>query len=400
MKKALFITTIFASVGFLNPMQLFSEQLTKLFFYLCVFIGAVMAVVDGQSLRNKSYPAKPYFVLLTMIVISTFSATAFHSQSYRISLMATLPYFIGYFYFWIIMRLEIPEKFVLKSIFIACAVAVPVYFINLFLFPNIVFGTDIEEDLSRGILRVPLLFLEFIVFVLFYAINQLHLKTDYRKIWICVIVMCFIMIFLSVVRQVILYSIVLGLFFILKKMSWLKKIAILAAGIFIILYVLPMIPAYNTMVELSQSQIEENEDTENVRIGAWRYYTFENQTNDITPVIGNGVPSIGNSLWGNMFESEIDSNGYFYDDISWAGMIYLFGWIAFIALFILILKTIMLPKPPNKEYLTYWFVFIAFSGIGTGVLTYYHQIFYVMIGMYLVYKDNYNESDRNYNIEL
>lgn len=198
-----------------------------------------------------------------------------------------------------------------------------------------------------------------------------------------------------------LYSVVLGTIFLLKNVSWIKKSIICLTGVIIVLYVLPMIPAYNTMLELSQEQLEENEDEENVRIGAWRYFTYENQTNDITPLIGNGVPSIGNSLWGNVFESEINDFGYFYDDVSWAGIIYLFGWIAFFALVIINIKAIMWPKSPDREYLTYWFVFIMLAGIGTGVYTYYHQIFYISTGLYLVFsKSKKNEENSNYNIEL
>lgn len=395
MKKALFVLTLFSSIGFFNPMQIFSPQLTKLMFYLCICMCALLAVTDGRSLRGIDYLRKSYWLFMLMIAVSTVSATAFHPQSYSVTLMSTLPYFLGYFFFWIMLKLALPERFILKWMFIGCLLAVPVYFINLFSFPNVVFGEEFNLDTSRGMLRVPVFFLEIMAFFLFYGINQLLLGRGRKNLWIMICGVCTLMIFMSVVRQVILYSMVLCILFLLKRSSWTKKLMVVAAGIIVVVYVLPMIPAYNTMLELSGDQLEENEEKENVRIGAWRYYTFENQTNGLTPIIGNGSPSFGNSVWGNVFDDAIEDNGYLYADVAWAGIIYLFGWTGFAALLILILKAVFKRKTPEREYLTYWFVFIFLCGIGSGVFIYYNSIISIMIGLYLVFGTNEKNSDNN-----
>lgn len=385
MKKALFVLTLFSTIGFFNPMQIFSPQQTKLIFYLCVFFSALYAFFDGRSLRKVDYPWKSYWLFMALIFVSTIPGTVFHLQSYPVTFVATLPYLLGYFYFWILLRTGLPDKFILKWLFIGCALAVPVYFINLFSFPDVVFGEELIGDFSRGILRVPVVYSEMMVLFLLYGINRILLKDKRWRFWACACGVCLLMIFMSVVRQLILYSLVLGILFLMKNFSWTKKLMVIAVGIFTVVYVLPMIPAYNTMLELSQDQIDKNEEEENVRIGAWRYYTFEHQTNDITPFIGNGVPSFGNSIWGSVFDDEIEYNGYLYADVSWAGIIYLFGWIAFAALLILMIKAMVRRKEPDKEYLTYWFVYVILSGIAAGIFVYYNQIVCIMIGLYLVF---------------
>lgn len=395
MKKALFVLTLFSSIGFFNPMQIFSPQISKLIFYVCIILSAACAFFDGRSLRYIDYPWKSYWLFMAMIVISTVAATAFHMQSYSITLMSTLQYLIGYSYFWILMRTGLPDRFILKWLFIGCALAIPVYFINLFSFPTVIFGDDELTDFTRGILRVPVVFIEGMVLFLFYGINKLLLKQGNRKFWIIVCSVCVLMIFLSVVRQVILYSMALSLLFLLKKFSWQKKLTALILGIVTVIYILPMIPVYNSMLELSQEQLDENGEKENVRIGAWRYYAFENQTNDITPFIGNGIPSIGNSVWGNVFDDEVEYNRYYYADVSWAGIIYFFGWIGFAALLILMLQAVFRRKAPEKEYLTYWFVYIILVGIGSGVFIYYNQLTYIMIGLYLVFGTHEKDRDNN-----
>lgn len=395
MKRALFVLTLFSAIGFFNPMQIFSPQVSKLLFYLCVFFSAFDVILEGRSLKNISYPRKSYWIFMAMIVVSTFPATLFHPQSYSVTVMSTLPYFLSYLYFWILMRMGLPEKFILRWLFIGCVIAIPVYFINMFSFPNVVFGEELGEDFSRGILRVPVVFLEVIVLFLFYGINQILLKRGRKKFWIFVCCACVLMIVLSVVRQIILYSLILGILFLLKNISLTKKLLAVVVGVMIVVYVLPSIPMYKTMIELSQDQLDENEDEENVRIGSWRYYTFENQTNDITPFIGNGAPSFGNSVWGNVFEDETVDNGYYYADVAWAGIIYIFGWIGFAALLILMLKAVFAHKGSDKEYLTYWFIFIILCGIASGVFIYYHQIFYIMIGLYLVFGQNEKNGNNN-----
>lgn len=395
MKKALFVLTLFSAIGFFNPMQIFSPQISKLIFYVCILLSAAYAIFDGRSLRNINYPRKSYWWFMIMIVVSTIPATAFHPQSYSVTLISTLSYILGYLYFWILMRSALPEKFILKWLFIGCILAIPVYFINLISFPDVIFGDSELGDFSRGILRVPVVFLNIMVLFLFYGINKLLLKQGNRKFWIFVCGIFLLMIFLSVVRQVILYSMALGLLFLLKNFSWTKKITAVALGAVMVIYVFPMIPAYNMMLELSKDQLDENSEEENVRIGAWRYYTFENQTNGITPFIGNGSPSFGNSVWGNIFDDETQDNGYFYADVAWAGIIYLFGWTGFVALLILMLKAIFRRKPPEKEYLTYWFIFIVLFGIGSGVFLYYQEIIYIMIGLYLVFGTYEKNSDNN-----
>ena len=145
-------------------MQIFSPQLTKLMFYLCICMCALLAVTDGRSLRGIDYPRKSYWLFMLMIAVSTVSATAFHPQSYSVTLMSTLPYFLGYFFFWIMLKLALPERFILKWMFIGCLLAVPVYFINLFSFPNVIFGEEFNLDTSRGMLRVPVFFLEIMAF--------------------------------------------------------------------------------------------------------------------------------------------------------------------------------------------------------------------------------------------
>ena len=395
MKHKLFIFALLATVGFFNPMGVLSDQVQKLLFYISVLFCFIVANNSNISLQRYDYPRKSYTVLLLGIIISIFMASAFHMQSFKTSIVATLPFIFSFSFFYALMKLNIQSDKILKIYAIVCLLSSIVYFTNLITFPNPVFGGEIDEDLSRGMQRIPVKFLEVFVLLLLYSINSWLIEK--KKKWIYYIVILSVMIILSVTRQVILYAGVLSVIFIFKDISYFKKFLLCASIVIVVVYVLPMIPIYNEMVELSEMQAAENEDEDNIRIQAWRYYTDENQTNNVTRLFGNGVPSLGNSMWGQMFDSETEDNGCYYADVSWAGFYYLFGIFSTCALLILLIKAMMKKKKANKRYLTYWFAFMILYGIAAGPFVYFYQIFNLMIGLYLVYTP---DEDSNSNIKL
>lgn len=395
MKHKLFIFALLATVGFFNPMGVLSDQVQKLLFYISVLFCFIVANNSNISLQRYDYPRKSYTVLLLGIIISIFMASAFHMQSFKTSIVATLPFIFSFSFFYALMKLNIQSDKILKIYAIVCLLSSIVYFTNLITFPNPVFGGEIDEDLSRGIQRIPVKFLEVFVLLLLYSINSWLIEK--KKKWIYYIVILSVMIILSVTRQVILYAGVLSVIFIFKDISYFKKFLLCASIVIVVVYVLPLIPIYNEMVELSEMQAAENEDEDNIRIQAWRYYTDENQTNNITRLFGNGVPALGNSMWGQMFDSETEDNGCYYADVSWAGFYYLFGIFSTCALLILLIKAMMKKKKANKRYLTYWFAFMILYGIAAGPFVYFYQIFNLMIGLYLVYTP---DEDSNSNIKL
>lgn len=395
MKHKLFIFALLATVGFFNPMGVLSDQVQKLLFYISVLFCFIVANNSNISLQRYDYPRKSYTVLLLGIIISIFMASAFHMQSFKTSIVATLPFIFSFSFFYALMKLNIQSDKILKIYAIVCLLSSIVYFTNLITFPNPVFGGEIDEDLSRGMQRIPVKFLEVFVLLLLYSINSWLIEK--KKKWIYYIVILSVMIILSVTRQVILYAGVLSVIFIFKDISYFKKFLLCASIVIVVVYVLPLIPIYNEMVELSEMQAAENEDEDNIRIQAWRYYTDENQTNNVTRLFGNGVPSLGNSMWGQMFDSETEDNGCYYADVSWAGFYYLFGIFSTCALLILLIKAMMKKKKANKRYLTYWFAFMILYGIAAGPFVYFYQIFNLMIGLYLVYTP---DEDSNSNIKL
>lgn len=389
----LYILIVLSSLSFFNPLGLIPSIISKFIYYVLCLIGLFYSLRRGKNLKHIVYPRSLYRMIIFGIIMSIFMASFFQNQSFLISLIATLPYLFGYITFYILMKLNVPTIKIEKVIWTFCYISMGIYIINVISFPNIIFGTEKEAyDMSRGVIRLGIMLIELIVLFFFYSINQWILFK--KKVYILLIFLTALFIVLSVTRQYILLSFGLGFIFILQKASLAKKIAVIVFCFFIYKFVLPQLPMYNAMVELTEAQAEKNEyDKEDIRIQAWQFYTYEYQTNSMTAILGNGVPSLGNSQWGNEFREAVypdyGGNGCFTSDVGWAGFYWNYGLFATLGLFFLLLKAAFKKKEKKEQYLSYWCIFIIITSVASGPIIIYYQIISIMTVLYLIYgKEN------------
>lgn len=402
-KYYLYILIVLSSLTFYNPFGIISTQIGKFIFYFICLYSLFYAYKNGINLQKVKYPKVPYKMLITGILLSTLMAITFQNQSFYITMIATLPYLLGYMVFYILMKFNIPKIQIEHAIWIFCLIGMGGYIINMITFPNIILGIEKENgyDMSRGIVRIGICSLELIVLFFFYSINQWMIKKEKKYLWLILLTVIFII--LSVTRQYILLSVALGIIFILKKASLYKKIATIGLCIIIYIYILPQIPIYKTMVELSEIQAERNKtEDEDIRIKAWKFYVNEYQTNQITKILGNGIPSIGNSYWGNnhnfTVNKNLGGNGCYMADVGWAGFYWAFGLFATLGLIFILIQGILKKKPKNKEFLTYWCIFILLTSIASAPILFYHQIISITTVLYLIYGKNDNYSNNNFKL--
>lgn len=381
----LFITL--ASVGFYNYHAILTPNAEKLIFYISVLVGALVAAIYGHDTSRLKYPRRTYFALIALIIISALLCGESHMQSALVTLKASLSVIFGFFCFYIFMRLQVSPNKIIATYIVLAACSSIVFFANMLSMPNNIFGQPIlEQDFSRGIIRIEIVLFEIFPLLVFYSINK-YLESRGKK-WLLLIAWLTVMIFLSVVRQYIAVTAILGLWFYFRKISFAKKMIAIIMVIIVVGVVLPQIPIYNTLIELSEDQRDDNEEDENIRIKAWRHYTYENQPNALTVIFGNGMPSLGNSTWGVQFDSETEVTGYAAADVGWAGFFYYFGFFATLSLLALLLAALFKKKPFECQYLNYWIVFVLLTSFTSGIIIYYFRIVSVSAVLYLVFGNN------------
>ena len=155
-------------------------------------------------------------------------------------------------------------------------------------------------------------------------------------------------------------------------------------------FVLPQIPIYKSMMELSENQIDKNKyKEEDIRITAWRFYTYEYQKNGITRIIGNGMPSIGNSTIGNKFDAVTNAryggNGCYFVDVGWAGFYWLFGIFATIGLLVILIKALIMARRMKKDYYVYWILFILITSVASAPIIFHGQVVSLCIILFMIF---------------
>lgn len=324
-------------------------------------------------------------MIVVGIVGAVVMATMFQEQSFGVSLVAALPYLLGYLSFLVFMKSGIDEATTIKIIFGMLCCSLFVYAVNYITFPAMVFGNSDADniDSSRGVIRIGVKYIDLFMLSTFYGINQWLLCK--KKKWLVVVGVSALMIVLSVTRQVIGITVIMGTLFLLKRLPLYKKAIFVVLAVVFMYTVLPEIPIYKALVETTEAQMERNGTKEDVRLRSSRFYFDEYQTNAMTRVFGNGIPSIGNSRWGNNFEAETRAIGCYSSDIGWIGFYWHFGLIAVLGVFLLLLKGAMLKKTADREYLTYYCYSMMLLSVMSAPILIYHQIIDIMLVLYLVF---------------
>lgn len=387
----LIILIYLSAHSFFNPFGLIPSQLGKAIFYVFSLIGLFVAIKYGKG-KQTHYPKKSYRWIIGGIIVSIFSVWLIYGQPFKVSVITTLPILFSYLYFFILIRLQPEKEKLFRFLVIMTVCSFVIYVVNALTVPNIVFGTGKDEyDTSRGVIRLGVSMIEVVVLMLLYSVNQ-WLLSGKRK-WFLWIALTGFLVVMSVTRQIILLSFAFSFLLIMQRAKLWKKILVLAGLWLFVSYILPEIPIYKSMMELSESQVERNKyEEEDIRITAWRFYTIEYQKNLLTRIVGNGLPSIGNSRHGDEFGSMINyeygGNGCFYVDVGWAGFYWLFGIFATVGLACLLVKSAKTSLRQNHHYLFYWFLFILISSVASAPIIFSFQVVSLCICLYLVYGED------------
>lgn len=385
------LVLIFSSVSFLNPMGILPESLCKITFYLCCVIGLIISC-RGKQLNRMYYPKNMYILLLGGMFISSFMPTLFKAQTSSETWMTYLPYIFSYVTFIIFLKADISQARLERIIRILSVVGTCVYVLNFISFPNIIFGVERDEYDIRTIVRLDIPFLPYIVVNFFMSINKWVADKNKKELfWI---LGSYAMIVLSLTRQYMLWATVLGVFFVMTKVSTFKKVLVSLFLLFCFYAILPNIPIFSDLMELSQEQADKNKyQQDDIRIQAWRYYTIEHQTNDVTRFFGNGIPAYGKSVWGKkyMFERDmiLGGNGYYTTDVGWAGFYWYFGLFTLIGLIILIIKCILRNNNVHIKYVSYSLLFFVLISFTSGPILYKDQILALCFVLAMGYKFNF-----------
>lgn len=368
---------------FYMPMGMEQNVWLKAIYYLSVLLFLCIFRDNTPQRRVWDQTYNRWFIWLGFsFLLSVFSSFIFRSQPFGIGLMTTLPYFTYLLYFAFGYH-NLTRETIHKLLISMGIISIGILGLDTITFPNIYFGTA-EIDLNRGGVRVRVPGIDWIVLLFYYSLYML-LEKKGKIIWLLSVVVTFIAILASLTRQIIFISAFCGVVYYLYKSRSFFKVSLAIITIAISLRVLSNLPVIHALIDMTENQINDNRyKSDDVRVNAWSFFTVQAQKNEITPFIGNGMYSQGNSVYGNKMARTQSETYCYLTDVGWASFYFLFGYVGLIPLIILFLQSfVKFFEYKEMEPFILYLLFAAITSFTSGVILYQYQIIVVSLCFYV-----------------
>ena len=322
-------------------------------------IGVVLLIILLQSVYNREEGFKLNFkweilLIFISIILSMLMAYSGHNQSFSITAVAQR--FMYFYFFYFALHLIRISDVDLKQMFIYLAVVHTIFYMLQFAaYPTILF--DIKVSDSRGTLRIFLAGLSYLILAYFYVLNNLFKDFSIGKL--ALLFFFFSVFILMGTRQIIISMFLLTIINVLLSKRVKSKFLIL---MLVVLATIPIIIMFQdiflNLLTVSQEQSEDvGEDT---RVRAATFFLTELFPNNLAYFTGNGVSS-ANSGYGVMIQMYMDLYGFYQSDIGLLGDYCNFGVLFVIAVFILIIRILLMKLDQSHMFIKYFYITVLLT---------------------------------------
>lgn len=365
-----------------------NKVIAKVMFFALIS-GTLLYIFPGLlKISRKSKYEVPFRLLLLVVILSMVNSFIFWDQDIVLSFRATAPY-LGFIYFFLLIKSN-PEKDDLEKIVMFFGfLYVILWAYGMLKAPQVVFGVDDDSLVndSRGIFRLSLAGKGFLVLSFFLALNK-YVQLRNLK-WLICFVFLYAIIVLQVARQMILFTFLISLIYMLRnsKLLWLflpvSIILIFIGGVGVDINSDSVI---GRLIYISTRQLQDhNSGEENVRVLEYGYFLTSYSKNLYTDLFGNGVPHF-ESLFGHRELNLKDQFAYFVSDVGYAEVFVRFG-LAGLAIYILIfLRATFQKVNVDTTYCKMFIIYIACVSVTSSWI--FNDCIPICISLYLLEKDN------------
>lgn len=328
-----------------------------LFFYTCSYLRG-----------NSKEPIYNIFKYLTFItLISMVTPFIFWGQSvvlsYRVSAsMLTIMLFF----------LFVKKKYSLEEIETYIWILAIVYIV-LWLYaytqlPYVTFGysdEDVLTDESRGMLRVNFLGRNSLILAYFMALVKW--SSTRKKSFLAIAIVFYVFIVLQLTRQIILWSMLVTILYMLKR-NKAKLFSAIAVGVLAVMLVLPNIKVSDdsiigSMINLTERQVETQQSgDDDVRVREYEHYFTAWHTNIVEDILGSGQPH-SESSYGRMNTRMQDMYGFYLSDVGYAMMFAVTGIVGLALYLLLFWKGATARMPRQLEYVNLFMLYMIPANI-------------------------------------
>lgn len=346
----------------------------------------IIKIVYKPEISVKRGFAIPILIMIVSTFISFIAAKFIHSQSFAQSLWASKYIFYYFIYFYLHeykIDIEPLEKFII-SLGVATVIF---YYLQLALYPNLIFDITIMQDRNTLRMFFPSLLCSKVAYL--YFLNKTFLEKKWYYILISLAILSVFI--LQATRQTIFTFVFLTIIYILNSKQVKNKVIIVFLVISLIVSSVFIFEGIiQQMFELTFSQAESVQD--NVRVKAAEFYLTRGTPSPLAYIIGNGPPD-DSSRFGQYLFFWTLKNGFYLSDIGIIGDYYKYGLFFIITGFYLYYKSLKSKLSGRYSYWKYYIlstILVMFTGRGYLGNAEIHLI----IAFYVIDIDRFNSSQK------
>lgn len=360
---------------------------------LVLFVFMIPSIFRGLKEHTIS---KNISQLLVMFALSVVWAYLFWGQSMYQSIRGLTGSCLLLVLYFLFKNKKVSIDSITKAVLILSAIYCVCMAIAIATFPNCMFG-DFSSSLStaedfertfeqRGAMRLPVPGADFVILAIFVLISKYK---EHPKMFLWLIPLIFFLLQRGTRTPIFL---TVGIAIIYRIWSMKNKFFVIVLSV--VLYVISL-AAFSSLlnsdsdnlivkyIQMSNEQLENNKDEEDIRVQMATYYMTEfNKENILKSITGNGIPS-GDSAYGKKRDYLMDVKCFFVEDV---GFVQIFVWFGLIGLFLYAKLLVKAIKIPRKQNYTYGFLYIVylFAILPTNCSLTTQPIF-LAIAMYVLY---------------
>jgi hypothetical protein len=272
---------------------------------------------------------------------------------------ATFPYMLWMFYFYL-LRKKVSINIIENIILTYGIFYVILYAIQFIYSDTVLFGYKEQFWENRGITRIIFPGGNIFYLAIFIAINRLISEKQNKLFWTLYTLIGIIIPILQVTRQFIFATLLIYFIHFGRNLNIYKKIVFIFIFIGSFIYVTNLEnPIVKGIREMNKETIQEGRQY--IRILAGEYFLFDYSPNYVSRLLGNGVPYVGNTKYGNYVLNLQERRFFYLSDVGIIAVYVMFGLLAILGYVLLWYKSFSYRLPKQYLYPKYylWFLLIT-----------------------------------------
>lgn len=362
---------------------------SNIFNGLCYFSAILMFLLSVKEISFKKHGVPTLIFLST--IISMLTTMMLWRQDLVDVFKAFRTYYLILVFFFLCAQKANTEK-TEKALVIFALIYVVCWIYQVMKVPELVFGMDRDGDLGsteqRGFYRFWIPTKENMpILVLFFF----EMYRRYKKhIYLILVSISFLIVVLHVGRQMMFWSFVSLVLFILytNRKKWKRIILSSVVVYFLFSIMVDSIPTLNLLFEQTETQI--NSGSDDIRAKAIAFYWNESLKNPIGFLFGNGVGGTGEL---RAFTNRAMINGFYKSDIGYSALLFDFGLLGVLSYVFLFFQVMKMKTDDKYTYLKFYLVYVYGTYALSHCLT--TNIFFNMCAIYILYKSHEIEQKKS-----